>query len=112
MEVSLMRQLIAIAASVANSIARRFSTGSAPGMPRQTGHTFVFGGAPNLLEHPQKIFVSVNSWTWTSSPMTAWYFARTSGVIDVALGIPSSFEVLPHFWQAAVFSVRLAPARD
>jgi hypothetical protein len=40
-------------------------------MPRHTGHTFVFGAAPNSVEHEQKIFVAVRSWTWTSSPITA-----------------------------------------
>ena len=35
------------AAPMASSTAWRFSTGSAPGSPRQTGQTFVFGGAPN-----------------------------------------------------------------
>ena len=33
-------------ARTASSTARRFSTGSAPGSPRQTGQTCVFGGAP------------------------------------------------------------------
>src|SRR5689334_11963720 len=68
-------------ASVANSTARRFNTGSAPGIPRQTGQTLVLGGAPNLVEQPQKIFVSVSSCTWTSSPMTASYFSFTEGGI-------------------------------
>ncbi len=65
-----MRQFSAIAASVANSTAFLFSTGSAPGIPRQTGQTFVFGGAPKRVEQEQKILVAVSSWTWTSSPMT------------------------------------------
>jgi len=36
------------------------STGSAPGMPRHTGHTCEFGGAPNAVLQPQKIFVRVS----------------------------------------------------
>src|SRR5947208_32934 len=32
---------------MAKSTAARFSTGSAPGRPRQTGHTCLFGAAPN-----------------------------------------------------------------
>jgi hypothetical protein len=46
------------------------STGRAPGIPRHTGQTFVLGGAPNLVEHEQKIFVAVRSCTCTSSPIT------------------------------------------
>jgi hypothetical protein len=33
-----------------------------PGMPRQTGQTWVLGGAPNSVEQPQKILVRVLSW--------------------------------------------------
>ena len=65
-----MRQFSAIAASVANSTAFRFSTGKAPGMPRQTGQTFVFGAAPKRVEQEQKIFDAVRSCTCTSRPMT------------------------------------------
>src|SRR5499427_6397984 len=53
------------------------------------GQTFVFGGAPKRVEHEQKIFVSVRSCTWTSSPMTGSYFARAptaeSGVVTMAV---------------------------
>ena len=56
-----MRHCSAIAASVANSTAFLLSTGSAPGIPRQTGQTFVFGRAPNRVEQEQKIFVTVKS---------------------------------------------------
>src|SRR4051794_14562729 len=73
MDCSLMRQFSAMAASTANSTAARFSTGSAPGNPRHTGHTFVFGGAPNFVEQPQKILLAVSSWTCTSSPITGSY---------------------------------------
>ena len=59
------------AARAPSSTTRRFNTGSAPGSPRQTGQTCVFGGAPNRVLQPQKIFVSVSSWAWISRPMTA-----------------------------------------
>jgi hypothetical protein len=39
-------------------------------MPRHTGQTCEFGGAPNDVLQPQKIFVRVCSWAWISSPMT------------------------------------------
>src|ERR1700687_3097182 len=88
MEISLMRHSKAIAPRAANSTALRFSTGKAPGSPRQTGHTFVFGGSPKRVEHEQKIFDAVSSCTWTSSPMTGSYFARrspeTAGVVAIA----------------------------
>jgi hypothetical protein len=71
-------QCNAIAAWIANSTAVRFRTGSAPGIPRQMGHTLVFGGAPKLVGHPQKILVRVASWTCTSSPMTGSYLAMRS----------------------------------
>jgi hypothetical protein len=48
-----------------------FRTGNTPGIPRHTGHVCVLGGAPNAVEQAQKIFVSVFSWAWTSSPITA-----------------------------------------
>src|ERR1700685_3103618 len=70
-----MRQCSAIAARVANSTTFLLSTGSAPGIPRQTGQTFEFGGAPKRVEHEQKILVTVSSWTWTSRPMTGSYVA-------------------------------------
>src|SRR5208337_887130 len=88
METSLMRHSNAIAASAANSTAFRFNTGKAPGSPRHTGHTFVFGGSPKRVEHEQKIFDAVSSCTWTSSPMTGSYLARmfseTAGVVTIS----------------------------
>ena len=60
----------ASAARAARSTARRFRTGSAPGSPRQTGQTWVFGAAPNAALQPQKIFDAVRSWAWISSPIT------------------------------------------
>ena len=45
-------------------------SGSVPGMPRQTGQTFVLGSPPNSVEQPQNAFVAVSIWACTSSPMT------------------------------------------
>src|SRR5437667_6491204 len=88
METSLIRHSKAIAAKAANSTAFRFSTGKAPGSPRHTGHTLVFGGSPKRVEHEQKIFEAVSSCTWTSSPMTGSYFAskssETAGVVAIS----------------------------
>ena len=54
------------------STARRLMTGSAPGRPRQTGQTCVFGAASSwAVEQAQNIFEAVRSWQWTSMPMTA-----------------------------------------
>jgi hypothetical protein len=47
---------------MANSTTFLFNTGKTPGMPRQTGQVWLFGAAPNLVEQPQNIFVSVNIW--------------------------------------------------
>src|SRR5208282_2801993 len=91
METSLMRHSKAIAASAANSTAFRFSTGRAPGSPRQTGHTFVFGGSPKRVEHEQKIFDAVNSCTWTSSPMTGSYFARRASERAAVVAISKDY---------------------
>ncbi len=59
MLVSRISQLIAFAASTANSTALRFSTGSAPGSPRQVGQICVFGSPPYLFTQPQNAFDSV-----------------------------------------------------
>ena len=58
-----MSQLIAKPALTANSMARSFITGSAPGRPRHTGQTWVLGGAPNCVLQPQNNLVSVLSCT-------------------------------------------------
>ena len=68
------------AARTASSKAVRFITGSDPGSPRQVGQTCVFGGAPNVVEQPQKSLVRVCSWTWTSRPMTVVKGAAAVGV--------------------------------
>ena len=54
----------------AASTAARFARGRAPGSPRHTGHTWVFGSPPNVPGHPQNIFVAVFSSTCTSRPIT------------------------------------------
>src|SRR5579883_284886 len=89
MERSRTWQFSARAASVAYSTAFSFKTGSAPGSPRHTGQTLVLGGAPNWFAHPQNALVAVRSWTWTSSPMTASYFARISGGTLAVVAIDS-----------------------
>ena len=55
---------------MADSTAASLSTGNAPGMPRQTGRTWVLGSAPNVVAQGQNIFVAVDSSTWTSRPRT------------------------------------------
>src|SRR5947209_2638774 len=55
---------------MANSTARRLTTGSTPGIPWQTGHVWLFGGAPKVVGQPQNIFDRVRSCAWTSRPMT------------------------------------------
>ena len=55
----------------AASTAARLVTGSAPGRPRQTGHTFELAAAPNSAGQPQNILLRVLSWMWHSSPITA-----------------------------------------
>src|ERR1700730_18636326 len=85
-----MRQFRAIAARLATSTAFWFTTGRAPGKPRHTGQTLLLGGSPKRVEQPQKIFVRVSSWTWTSKPITVSYLARTSGASDAASGVDSA----------------------
>ena len=65
-----MWQLSARAALTDSSKARRFMTGSTPGMPKQTGQVAELGGRPNSVVQPQNSLVFVSSWTWTSRPMT------------------------------------------
>src|SRR5713226_2676429 len=91
MEVSLIRQFSAVAASTANSTTLRFRTGNAPGSPRQTGQTLVFGGSPKRVEQEQNILVAVRSWTCTSSPMTGSYFARTAAEMSETVDISSDY---------------------
>src|SRR5271163_406379 len=78
---------MAVAARTANSTARLFRTGRAPGRPRQTGQMLVLGAAPNFDEQPQKALVRVSSCTWTSRPMTGSYLVRISGEMLAATAI-------------------------
>ena len=55
---------------IADSTAVPLTTGSAPGRPRQTGQTLVFGSPPNTAGQPQNILDAVLSSTWTSRPIT------------------------------------------
>ena len=55
---------------IADSTATWLSTGSDPGIPRQTGHTCVLGSPPKRLAQLQNILVSVDSSTCTSRPRT------------------------------------------
>jgi hypothetical protein len=56
-------QLSAIAPLAPSSTAPRLSTGNAPGRPRQTGQTLVFGSAPYSTAQEQNILLRVLSWT-------------------------------------------------
>src|SRR5438132_10243290 len=60
----------ALPAWIAISTTALFSAGSAPGRPRHTWQTCVFGGAPNAVGQPQKILLRVRSCACTSSPIT------------------------------------------
>ncbi len=66
----MISQCVARAIRRVYSTTLRLSTGSTPGMPRQTGQVCVLGGDPKAVEQLQKIFVLVFSWACTSSPMT------------------------------------------
>src|SRR5580698_8753666 len=98
MEVSLMRHSKAIAARVANSTAFRLSTGKAPGSPRQTGQTFEFGGSPKRVEQEQKIFDTVSSCRWTSSPITGSYFASKSSEMAAGVAISGNYSWPDQWW--------------
>src|SRR5581483_2081988 len=53
--------------------ARSFTTGRAPGKPRQTEQVWMLRGSPKDSSQPQNIFVLVLSCTWISRPMTGSY---------------------------------------
>ena len=59
-------------------MAAAFTTGSAPGRPRQTGQVCVFGSAPNVVSQPQNILLAVPSSTCVSRPMTGSNSASAS----------------------------------
>jgi hypothetical protein len=58
----LISQFVAKDIFMANSTTFLFNTGKTPGMPKQTGHVWLLGAPPNLVEQPQNILVSVNIW--------------------------------------------------
>src|ERR1700722_18317825 len=101
-----------MAASVANSTARRFSTGSAPGKPRHTGQTLVFGGSPKCVEQEQKILLAVRSWTCTSRPITGSYLARAdtemSGVVAISGDYKAASQIV---WGLPETNIRLVRFR-
>ena len=63
-------QFSATAVRSESSKARRFITGSVPGMPVQTGQVCVFGAAQKRVLQPQNSLLCVASCTCTSRPMT------------------------------------------
>src|SRR5690348_15931052 len=68
-----------------DSMAASFATGNAPGSPRHTGQTCVFGSAPKVVAQPQNIFEAVPNSTCVSRPMTGSYFASTSSYDSVVM---------------------------
>src|SRR2546421_4805668 len=70
------------------SIAALLATGRLPGRPRQTGHVWVLGSAPNAVGQPQNIFVRVPSSTCVSSPITGSYRVIASSYDNVMVDIP------------------------
>ena len=59
---------------MALSTAARFITGSTPGRAMSTALAWVLGAAPKAVLLPEKIFDWVESWAWTSSPITTSHF--------------------------------------
>src|SRR5439155_24376269 len=100
MESSWIRHPSASAARIANSTARRLSTGSAPGNPKHTGHSCVFGSAPNRVLQPQKIFVAVRSCAWISRPMTGSNVGTDDGLCHESanLRLDNPFEGVDDEW--------------
>ena len=70
---------------ITDSTPLAFITGSAPGRPRQTGQTWVFGSAPNSVGQPQNILVCVPSSTCVSRPMTGSKRAMASSYVGRAM---------------------------
>src|SRR6266487_2259111 len=87
MEVSFTCRFNACEAFTAYSTACRFSTGSAPGIPRHTGHTLLLGSEPKTLGQPQKILLLVSSCTCTSRPITVSYLDSTFARLLVAIAM-------------------------
>jgi hypothetical protein len=79
-----MSQCSASPMRIVDSIAWAFTDRQAPGRPRHTGQTCVFGSAPNVVSHPQNIFEAVPSSTWVSRPMTGSNCALQRLVVRIA----------------------------
>ena len=80
-----MLQPSATPARIPSSTARRLSTGSVPGRPRQYGTTWVLGCSTSKVAGAlEKILVVVESCAWTSRPITGSQRPRTSS--SVAIG--------------------------
>jgi hypothetical protein len=78
-----MSQLHAMPILTAYSTAFLFVLGSVPGWPRLITLTWVFGAWPKTVLSPQNNLLLVESWAWTSSPITTSYvsFAGTPAKI-------------------------------
>ena len=77
-------QLSASAMRAAYSTARRFTTGSAPGCARHTGHVWMLGSSPLVTAQPQNILVCVSSSTCISRPITGSQAVTFSAAHDWA----------------------------
>src|SRR2546428_11360693 len=71
-----------------SSTARRLTTGSTPGIPWQTGHVWLFGGAPKVVGQPQNLFDRVRSCAWTSRPLTGSIVAEAAWSVLTVGGLP------------------------
>src|SRR5699024_11713565 len=67
---------------IALSTAFALTTGSEPGKARQTGHTWLLGSAPNLVEQEQNIFDAVPSSMWRSEERRGGKEWRPGGRAD------------------------------
>ena len=77
------------------------ATGSDPGSARQVGQTWVLGGAPKVVLHPQNIFECVPSSTCVSSPSTGSNRSSAS-----SYGITVSTVMLKSFVQIACETIK------
>src|SRR6266496_3284773 len=115
MELSFTSRFSACAALTAYSTACRFSTGSAPGIPRHTGQTLVLGSEPKMLGQPQKILLLVSSCTCTSRPITVSYLVSTPAVLFAAIAmVPPIIRLAacPHaqgWWRRGPVCLSTAP---
>src|SRR5690606_16137518 len=79
---------------MARSTAPRFMTGKLPGNAMSTSLACVLGSAPKRVLLLEKIFDVVDSWAWTSSPMTvshsisvlSWFALMPVSVLLEAIG--------------------------